>query len=420
MATFKQVLTGTGKTDQFGFRGTDLGFTAQTNQGFCVSIFGDAFDTPGPSDQGWRAPVGLRQSNTDIGNGLVWDSCIGGTRAKEMIPYIHYDAATARSVPGHTFTEIPNDLIQLPDDRYLMTTFGVRDWGDPPHGIKSAGGSWRTWYSRLWQSTDLLAENWERTRNLDTDTENMDYWNHGPWAHFQNNTMIMWPGESYVYVYGTNEGRWIGGGIHLMRVPWDKVCNPSEYRFWGVVDNRWDWRPTGPTTPILLPTNADDPIGEISARVIEDTMVLSYVDGELGAITRTAPYPTGLWTIPKIQVTRKAAPNLYAPAVHPYSTLDDAQILLSQWTRNSDDETTFYGVGQWSGSIAGCYAPSGSAADLLVVTSNTPARVGHRGPLSPQLHRLPAADRIAILDENSDNDVSRRDIAAAVRKRRQA
>jgi len=58
------------ETARFGFRGTDLGFTAKTRHGYCVSIFGDTFDTAMPGGPGWRSPVGLRQSNSDIQNGI--------------------------------------------------------------------------------------------------------------------------------------------------------------------------------------------------------------------------------------------------------------------------------------------------------------------------------------------------------------
>jgi len=58
------------ETARFGFRRTDLGFTAKTRHGYCVSIFGDTFDTAMPGGPGWRSPVGLRQSNSDIQNGI--------------------------------------------------------------------------------------------------------------------------------------------------------------------------------------------------------------------------------------------------------------------------------------------------------------------------------------------------------------
>ncbi|KAA2267119.1 DUF4185 domain-containing protein [Solihabitans fulvus] len=411
-AGYVKDLTGN-ETARFGFTGTDLGFTAKTNHGYCISIFGDTFDqpVPAPTDTGWRSPVGLRQSNGDIQNGIRWDNCIGGDRAKKMIPYDPVDDETARNVPGQPRTEIPNDLVHLPDGRYIMTTFGVRDWADPTHGgIPSAGGSWRTWYSRMWTSTETHAENWERTWNLDTNQQNMDFWNAGEWSHFQNNSMIMWPNEPFVYIYGTNEGRWRGGGIHLMRVPWDQMWRPSAYQFWG--DNGgWDWRQNGPSTPILSPTDGSDAIGEISAQVIDGQAVLSYLNGRYGAVTVSAPYPTGMWTAPKIQVTYLQAANLYAPVVHPYSTTGNTQLLVSQWITQGPG-SPFYGVRQWSGSLNSLRFAEAATAERLVVTSQEPAHPGHQGPLAPQLQRLPLQDRIAILSANAHDRVSRDDIAA--------
>jgi hypothetical protein len=410
-AGYVKDLTGE-ETARFGFRGTDLGFTARTNHGYCITIFGDTFDQPVPQNStGWRSPVGLRQSNADIHNGIRWDNCIGGARAKEMIPYVHRDPVTARNTPGQVVTEIPNDLIHLPDGRYIMTTFGVRDWAIPEQGgIPSPGGSWRTWYSRQWTSTETHAEHWTTTWNLETNRENMDFWNEGLMSHFQNNAMIMWPGEHWVYIYGTNEGRWRGGGIHLMRVPWNRMWERSQYLFWGADSTgRWDWRPGGPF----------EAIGEIAAVVVEGRVVLSFLNGGRGAVTQTAPYPTGLWSAPRTQVTPAQAQNLYAPVVHPYSTMANTQLLVSQWI-NPGPNSTYYGVRQWSGSATGRITASGALARTLAVTRDEPAFPGHVGPVSPQWQRLPVADQIALLSDNCDRRVTRADIASATRAARTA
>lgn len=187
----------------------------------------------------------------------------------------------------------------------------------------------------------------------------------------------------------------------------------SQYTFWGADGTgRWDWRPGGPSTPIITAPSPSEAIGEISAEVIEGRAVLSFLNGGRGAVTQTAPYPTGLWTAPRTQVTFAQAPNLYAPVVHPYSTLGGAQLLVSQWI-NPGPNSTFYGVRQWSGSVNGRIAARGAIADKLVVTADEPAYPGHVGPVSPQWHKLPAQDQIAILSDNCDDRVSRADIAAA-------
>jgi hypothetical protein len=51
---------------------------------------------------------------------------------------------------------------------------------------------------RLWTSTETYAENWQTTWNLETNRENMDFWTDGLITHFQNNAMIMWPGENWI------------------------------------------------------------------------------------------------------------------------------------------------------------------------------------------------------------------------------
>ena len=60
-----------------------------------------------------------------------------------MINYQHRGTVHAGELPDG-FTNIPNDLIHLPDGRYMMTTFAIRSW-DPI----SPGGSWATFHSRM-------------------------------------------------------------------------------------------------------------------------------------------------------------------------------------------------------------------------------------------------------------------------------
>lgn len=88
MARLVKELTGPNETGRWGAPATDLGFPAITNHGYTITIFGDTFiDRVGGG--GWRSPVGFRQSNPDIENGIRWDNAIGGNYAKEMIPYVH-------------------------------------------------------------------------------------------------------------------------------------------------------------------------------------------------------------------------------------------------------------------------------------------------------------------------------------------
>ncbi|MBB1033172.1 DUF4185 domain-containing protein [Dietzia sp. CQ4] len=413
MARLVKELTGPNETGRWGAAATDLGYPAVTNHGYTITIFGDTFvDRVGGAD--WRSPVGFRQSNPDIENGIRWDNAIGGAHAKQMINYQHRGTVSAGQLPDG-FTNIPNDLIHLPDGRYIMTTFAIRSW-DPI----TAGGSWATFHSRLWTSTDAHAENWGRTRDLEANRENFDFPNTGEWSHFQNNTMLMFPGEPWVYIYGTNEGRWNGGGIHLMRVDWRSMWNRSTYEFWGRDGGGvWAWRRGGFTTPILTPTLPNNAIGELSAQVINGRVVLSYCDGVLGAITRTSPRPEGVWTLPAIQVTAAQQPALYAPAIHPYSSLGRAQMLLSAWPQ-VNGQTLYYGTRQWevsltgggSGSLSSSSAARASTEQLSPESSLVTEE--YTGDLAPDLSALDVSEQVAVLDDATESDVDRNWLRAAL------
>lgn len=403
MARYVKLLTGPDGTGRWGAPATDLGYPALTLHGYTISIFGDTFSDH-VSGNGWRSPTGFRQSNPDIENGIRWDNAIGGAYAKQMIDYAHCGTKYAGCLPDG-FTNIPNDLIHLPDGRYIMTTFAVRSWANV-----TAGQSWATFHSRMWTSTETNAEVWGRTWDVEANHENFDFPNAGQWSHFQNNTMIMFPGEPWVYIYGTNEGRWVGGGIHLMRVDWHTMWNRSTYQFWGQdAAGTWAWRPNGPTTPILTPTLPNNAIGEISAQVIDGRVVLSYVDGTLGAITRTSPRPEGLWTLPSVHVTQLQQPALYAPAIHPYSHLGRAQMLLSKWPTDPE-----YGVVQWEvnpSAVIGLDALRSGATTRAAVedmpAQEIPADQKYVGQLSPDLSKLSADEQVAVLSDVADPDVDR-------------
>ncbi|WP_333619466.1 DUF4185 domain-containing protein [Dietzia sp.] len=431
MARFVRELSGPEGTGRFGAPATDLGYPAPTNHGYTITIFGDSFaDHVGGAD--WRSPIGFRQSNQDIENGIVWDNAIGGARAKQMINYRHAGGPDNGRLPDG-FTNIPCDLIHLPDGRYVMTTFAIKSWASV-----TEGSSWETFHSRMWTSTDTHAENWVRSWDLEADHGNFDFPNAGVWRHFQNNTMLLFPSRDEVYIYGTNSGRWHGGGIHLARVDWRRMWERSAYEFLGRDSSgAWGWRRAGhsadpdgrgadPSSPIIEPTVPGSAIGELGSQVIDGQVVLSYLDGPLGAVTRTAPAPEGAWTLPRVQVSWREEPFLYAPTIHPFSRPERAQMLLSAWPHD-EKGTEFYGVRQWEVSLLGitnadlaaspALAPAveglvgaGSLGDGSVgagPTGEGSAVEGARGLLAPELGRLPEADRVAALAASADDGVQR-------------
>lgn len=405
MARLVRELSGPEGTGRFGAPATDLGYPARTNHGYTITLFGDSFaDHVGGAD--WRSPIGLRQSNPDVENGIEWDNAIGGAHAKQMINYRHAGGPEDGRLPDG-FTNIPCDLVHLPDGRYVMTTFAIRSWAPV-----TPGNSWETFHSRMWTSTDEHAERWVRSWDIEAGHGNFDFPNTGVWSHFQNNSMILYPGRDEVYVYGTDSGRWRDGGIHLARVDWRTMWERSTYEFLGRDDSGvWGWRRSGPATPILAPTTPGGAIGELGTQVVDGRVVLSYLDGPLGAVTRTAPAPEGPWTLPRVQVSWREEPFLYAPTIHPFSRLDRAQMLLSAWPHD-ENGTEFYGVRQWEVSLLGpenaelAASAAGRAAVEGVAAGSEPV-LGGAGPLAPELDRLPVAERVAVLADAKDDGVER-------------
>lgn len=337
MATLIARTTGDA-TAPFGFRGTDLGYFTQTNHGYVLSTFGDTFDGDRPGTGGWRSPVILRTHNSDLDNGVKWDNAVGGSRAKQVVNYIHQSAANARVREAGGVTQIPNDVVHLPDGRYLLSAFVVRDWSS-----SGPGDSWITWCNRFYVSNDKHAENWEGTRWRDINTGGAVQFNNdsGGWGKFQNCTLTVI--GDYLYMFGTQTGRYKGGGVYLARVKWQDWDKLYSWQFWGWTGSAWKWGTQSPTSifKTAIPGGA---IGEINVQVLSGTVVLSYVDYSLAGgtlVTRTATAPDSVWTAPQAHATQRDIPNLYAPSIHPYSSLESVYCHVSQWN------STIYGSKLW-------------------------------------------------------------------------
>lgn len=348
MANVINTTTGA-PTSKWGFTGTDLGYLVPTRHGYSLALFGDTFNGPHPNDSqgGWRSPVILRTSRRDLGQGLHWDNAVGGTRAKQVLDYRHIgDKGTVNGTSFDCFTIIPNDAIHLPDGNYLANGFRVKKWGSDAtqHMCWTLSNAW------FW-SADKHAETWDPCRHETNLGQLYEWKNTGRDALFQNTTMVMMDPDGktdpYVYVFGTPEGRKVDGGIYLRRAHWQHLCNDTAWEFWRWDGKAWGWSKQGNPTAILRPTVKGTPIGEVNAQVIDGVVVLAYVDGPLGAVTRTSVAPDNVWTDPQVHATMLTAPNLYAPSVHPFSSLDAPYMHMSQWYSN-DTLGTFYGSKFWS------------------------------------------------------------------------
>lgn len=323
--------TGPNKTTQLGVNGTDLGYLTKTNHGYVIGLFGDTSDGAFPGEPGWRSPVALRTSNTDLDNGIKWDNAMGGSRAKQLVPY-RRDTNPATNNENAPFTVIPNDMVHLPDGTYLMSTHHVKSWD------RNGRFAWQTFCNRFYKSTQRDAEDWQATDWADLAGNGPVQFNNdgGAWRVFQNASLVV--DGDYLYMFGTESGRARDGGIYLARVPWREWDRLWSWKFWGWTGQRWEWGAPVPT-PILQPSLPSGTIGEINARVIDGVWYLSYMEFGGGdslswgaAVTRASDRPDGVWTAPQVHLTSWDSPNPYAPALHPYSTKEKAYLHLSQWT----------------------------------------------------------------------------------------
>lgn len=398
MAQYINTTTGDA-TARFGFRGTDLGYFALTNHGYCMSVFGDTFDNANPKQGGgWRSPVILRQSNRDLDNGLKWDNAVGGARAKQAVDYVHQPANVANTKQYAPFTIIPNDIVHLPDGTFLMSTFIVRSWE------RSGPYSWVTWGNKFYKSTEKHGEDWHEATFADLGGGRAPMvFNNDPqqgWRFFQNASLVLHP-DGYLYMFGTESGRKDGGGIYLARVRWQDWNKLFKWEFWGWTGDKWQWGTKQPS-PILTPTLPNHAIGEVNAQLIDGVVVLAYVDYGIGAVTRTATHPASVWTAPQVHATSLTVPNLYAPSVHPYSTL----------------EKPYAHISQWNSSIYGCkfyaLAPLRDPRPVAPGTENGTAE-GTNINLTTPVGDLDANQLAELL--TSDTAVKAADLAAELAKR---
>ncbi|MPV52844.1 DUF4185 domain-containing protein [Corynebacterium sp. zg331] len=319
-------------TARFGFLGTDLGYFFTGGKGQWVgAIFGDTFDATDPDSakgRGWRSPVILRTSSFNgLGlGGPKWDNAVGGGRAKEVWPYRRIGNGAPRPGSFDAFTIIPNDVIQLPNGIYMGNGFRVRQW------VTSGDQDMCTTYGNAWfWSNEQHAENWQECRHANN-LGRLYQWENSGWERFfQNTSMVMVPGDEHVYVFGTPEGRKKGreAGIYLRRAHWTRLTDDKAWEFWAHTGGRWQWQIHVPPTPIITP-KAGWPIGEIDAQVIGGKVVLSYVS-PLGAVCQIADRPDTLWSREYLMVPHTLLPSMYAPSLHPKSTLSNAFLHLSSW-----------------------------------------------------------------------------------------
>ena len=283
--------------------GTDLGIMWDNGEGQILTAFGDTFgDWTGPGGGGgdWRSNVLLRSSDTDLSDGMTFDSAVEDApgHAGELIPSL--------KINGQEITTIPTAGIAVGSRQYLAF-MSVRQWGAP--------GAWDTNYSRIAYSDDN-GETWNSTDG--------PQWTNTPDGQHPFQMVAFERHDGYVYMFGTPNGRF--GAAHVARVPEAQMLDKSAYSYW----NGSSWIVGDDTAAVaIVPPN----VAELSVQYSEHTggWLMTYLDENLDLVLRTAPSPEGPWSDRQRLASFADFPGLYGGYMHPWSKDGDLYFSLSQW-----------------------------------------------------------------------------------------
>ncbi|GAA1808328.1 DUF4185 domain-containing protein [Agromyces neolithicus] len=283
--------------------GTDLGIMWDNGSGEVLTAFGDTFgDWSGPGGGGgdWRSNVLLRSSDTELSDGMTFDSAVEDApgHAAEIIPSL--------KVNGEEITTIPTAGIAV-GGRQFLAFMSVRQWGAP--------GAWDTNFSRIAYSDDN-GETWNSTDGPQW-TNTADGQHPFQMVAFERH-------DGYVYMFGTPNGRF--GAAHVARVPEASVLDKSAYSYWD--GSSWVLGDDTAAAPIVPPNTA-----ELSVQYSEHTggWLMTYLNEDLDLVLRTAPAPEGPWAEAQRLASFADYPGLYGGYLHPWSDGGELYLTLSQW-----------------------------------------------------------------------------------------
>lgn len=287
--------------------GTDLGIMWESAPGQIATAFGDTvgkgFHPPGGQGPDWRSNVLAFSSDTDLSDGVTYDSMVQDSRchAAELL--------SSRKLDNVEITTIPTSGFAVGNRQY-MSYMSIRTWNSIP-------GTWWTNYGGIAYSDDGGST-----------------WIKDPYAQWDNifgvtkfQVTSMVPRGDYVYMFGTPNTRLADVGV--ARVPKDQVLNKSAYQYW----QDGNWTPVGGYTSASTVVSA--PAAELSVRFDEsrDKWQMTYLDTAKTAITlRESDSPQGLWSDGAAMVTVLEYPELYGGFMHPWSSDGDLYFNISTWS----------------------------------------------------------------------------------------
>jgi hypothetical protein len=344
---------------RFSISGTDVGTMWDNgipddpktpyNEHQILIAVGDTFSGANMTGD-WRPNTILRSADTFLVDGMSipdgeWfnGNMFGG--APLSSPTTARQVIFPSGLPaGVTLIPTAGISVPTPGTRFgatqYMSFMSVTQWGSP--------GTWTTNYSALAYSTDN-GENWTVA------PQSVRY--NQPWTGNQNfqQSAFVRPGDGYVYVYGTPNGR--QGAAYVSRVAEKDILDLSKYDYysagspggwfgWGAVPAGWYRNdPTkatavfGQDTGACGVANPGNQVSEMSVQYNKSLKkyVVLYGDQFNNIVMRTSDTPQGTWSSAKVLIPQQNG-GIYAPMMHPWSpstmgTGNDLYWNLSLWSQ---------------------------------------------------------------------------------------
>jgi hypothetical protein len=342
--------------NRYSVWGTDVGTTwdngipddptTPINEHQVLIAVGDTFSGPNMTGT-WRPNTIFRSSDTNLADGMSipngqWfnGNMFGGaplgpnsTTARQSI---FPDGLPA----GVTLIPTAGISIPTPGTQFGATQYvsfmSVTQWGSP--------GYWTTNYSAIASSTDN-GENWKVAPT------SVRY--NQPWTGNQNfqQSAFVRPGDGYVYMYGTPNGR--QGAAYITRVAEKDILDVTKYDSYSAGSYGWFWStPAGwyrnnpaAATPVFGQdtgacgvANPGNQVSEMSVQYNKtlNKYVVLYGDQFNNIVMRTSDSPQGGWGSARVLLAQQNG-GIYAPMMHPWSpstmgTGTDLYWNLSLWS----------------------------------------------------------------------------------------
>jgi hypothetical protein len=288
---------------RFAVHATDLGVMWRDSLGRVAIAFGDTYGVgwggsgAGPETADWRFNTLAHATDANLTDGLRIDSMVTDRPG-------HAAQLLGRDPSVPEVTVIPTAAIAVGSRDYLHY-MSVRSW--------DGNGRWTTNYAGLAHSDDG-GRTWEKSPTLRWPDH----------VGFQLGAFAR--ADGFVHLFGTPSGRF--GDARVARVTENAIGSIDAYQYW--TGGEWEPGAASRAVPVL-----PGPVGELSVQyntVTRQWVALHLDELRAAIVLRTAPLPTGPWSVGDVVVSGAQHPGLYGAFLHPDSANSSVlHFAMSRW-----------------------------------------------------------------------------------------